>query len=153
MPDPAPAELSSFLKLLALVNMTAKPFGRLYERQFQITLPEWRVMLTLADRPGLTAMEVGEALGLDKMAVSRAVRGLEARGRVERQVRASDARSLELRLTPAGWALYRTIAPAGRERADRLFEVLDAGERRTLDALLDRLVAHARTLPDSTAGD
>ena len=75
---------SAFLKLLVLVNLTARPFGRLYARRYKITLAEWRVMFTVAGRPGAAASEIAEMLGLDKMAVSRAIRALERSGNLKR---------------------------------------------------------------------
>jgi DNA-binding MarR family transcriptional regulator len=150
-PDPraaAPLEPSPFFKLLLLVNLTAKPFGRLYERRFQLSLSEWRVMLTLASRPDLSATEIADALGLDKMAVSRALRGLEKRGRVERGRHPADGRRDSLALTEAGWELYRAIAPAARERENGLLSELDGPDRARLDAMLNKLLAGARKLPD-----
>lgn len=145
---PLALDASTFFKLLQLVNLTAKPFGRLYERRHHLPLTEWRVMLTLATKPEISAVEVADALGLDKMAVSRAVRGLEARGRVARSPDPEDGRRARLALTEEGWALYRTIAPSGREREEALLSGLGPAEREVFDRLLDRLLVQARAIAD-----
>jgi len=141
-------EKSPFFRLLLLVNLTARPFSRLYERRFRITLAEWRVMLALAERPGISASELGELLGLEKMTVSRAVRSLEVHGRLARVPDAQDMRRSTLRLTKAGLELHDLISPAARARAEQLLSALTARERATLDAVLDKLVARARAMPE-----
>jgi DNA-binding MarR family transcriptional regulator len=138
---------SPFLKLLLLVNLTARPFARRYEKQHRLALSEWRVMLVLAESPGLSSAEIAERLGLDKMAVSRAVRGLERRGRLGRRADPRDGRRWALHLSAAGRALFRKIAPSAIDREAALFGILTASERARLDAILDRLVASARRLP------
>jgi DNA-binding MarR family transcriptional regulator len=138
---------SPFLKLLLLVNLTARPFARRYEKQHRLALSEWRVILVLAESPGLSSAEIAERLGLDKMAVSRAVRGLERRGRLGRRVDPRDGRRWALHLSAAGRALFRKIAPSAIVREAALFGVLTAAERARLEAILDRLVASARRLP------
>lgn len=141
-------EKSPFFRLLLLVNLTARPFSRLYERRFRITLAEWRVMLTLANRPGISASELGELLGLEKMAVSRAVRSLEAHGRLARVPDAQDMRRSTLNLTGAGLELHGLISPSGRAREEQLLSALTNRERAALDAILDKLVARARAMPE-----
>jgi DNA-binding MarR family transcriptional regulator len=138
---------SPFFKLLLLVNLTARPFARRYEKQHRLALPEWRVMLVLAESPGLSAVEIAEGLGLDKMTVSRAVRGLERQGRLERRVDPRDGRRWTLHLSTAGRALFRKIAPSAIVREAALFGALTAAERKKFEAILDRLVASARRLP------
>jgi len=138
---------SPFFKLLLLVNLTARPFARRYEKQHRLALPEWRVMLVLAETPGLSSAEIAERLGLDKMAVSRAVRGLERRGRLERRVDPRDGRRWALHLSPAGRALFRKIEPSALVREAALFGVLTAAERARLETILEKLVAGARRLP------
>ncbi len=144
---------STFFKLLLLVNLTARPFARQYERRYQISLPEWRVMFALAARPGVSAARIGEQLGLDKMAVSRAVRALERRGRLQRRPDATDQRRAELRLSDEGLALFNHMAPAGEAREDALLEALSQQERATLGQLLDKLIARARLLQEDVEDD
>ena len=53
-----------------------------YERDFGLSIPQWRVMAVLARNPGLSAAEVAARTAMDKVAVSRAVQGLLAAGRL-----------------------------------------------------------------------
>jgi DNA-binding MarR family transcriptional regulator len=142
---------SAFLKLLVLVNLTARPFGRLYARRHRITLAEWRVMFTLAGCPGAAAADVADTLGLDKMAVSRAIRALERSGHLKRTTDNKDQRRTALSLTPRGVDIFNQIAPGALKREATLFGVLDPLERRAFIATLDKLIAHVRNLPEPTS--
>ena len=143
--DPA---RSPVFRLLLLVNLTARPFARLFARRHQLSLTEWRVLLTLAGEPELTGAEIADALGLDRMAISRAIAALERRGRVSRRADPADARRAPLALTQAGRALYERIVPSARSRERALMAALDPAEQRQLGLLLDKLIAAARGLPD-----
>ena len=72
--------------VLAAIHVVSNRISRAFyadiEARHGITLPEWRVMLTLTRHPGMAAMAVAELWGMDKMAISRAVRRLERSGLV-----------------------------------------------------------------------
>jgi DNA-binding MarR family transcriptional regulator len=155
LPEPLPAGAAGgdgrpFFKLVLLVNLIARPFARLHEREHGIGLAEWRVLRAVAaGAPALsTAGQVGEALGMDKMAVSRAVRALEAKGRLSRAPDPADRRRHALRVTAAGRALVAAIEPSGRAREAALLAALSPAEQAAFAQVLDRLLARARSLPD-----
>ncbi len=138
---------SLFFKLVLIVNLTAGPFSRGPQRTHGLTLTEWRVLRTLALTPGLAAADVAERLGLDKMAISRAVRALETAGRLKRRPLSSDARRATLFLTKHGTALHAAVDPGGRAREAELLSDLSKSERVELARLLNRLIVRARGLP------
>jgi DNA-binding MarR family transcriptional regulator len=137
---------SPFFQLLVLANLTAKPFAERFGRRLRLSLSEWRVLLVTADRPGITAQDLADYIGLDKMSVSRAVRGLAARGRLARKASARDRRRRHLYLTPAGWRVYEEIAASGLARERAVFGALDTRARRAFFAALVRLVVNTRRL-------
>src|SRR5689334_19431489 len=81
---------SLFFQLLVLANLTARPFHERFGRRLRMSLSEWRVLLVVADHPAITAQDLADYIGLDKMSISRAVRGLAARGRLAREASARD---------------------------------------------------------------
>lgn len=137
---------SPFFQLLVLANLTARPFAERFGRRLRMSLSEWRVLLVTADRPGITAQDLADYIGLDKMSVSRAARGLVAKGRLARRASARDRRRLHLHLTPAGWRVYEEIAASGLARERAVFGALPPRERREFFAQLLRLVAGTRRL-------
>jgi len=132
---------SLFLKLVRVVNLTARPFQQRVGRVHQLTLNEWRAMAVLGMQPGLTATQVADATGLDKMAVSRALAGLKRHKRLQRHDDPTDQRRSRLYLTAAGKALYATVSEIGAQREAELFADVEAQELKQLGQTLDKLIA------------
>jgi DNA-binding MarR family transcriptional regulator len=134
-------EDSVFFKLVRVVNLTARPFQQRVGRQHQLTLNEWRTMAVLGTQPGLTATQLCELTGLEKMAVSRALAGLKRHKRLHRHEDPTDLRRSRLYLSSAGKALFETVRVQAREREGELFAGVGAEDLRHLNATLDRLIA------------
>ena len=143
-----PLELETFLpyRLSVLSNTVSGKIARSYEKQFGLSIPEWRVMAVLGRFPLLTAAEVTERTAMDKVQVSRAVARLQDAGRIEQQAVDGDRRARHLFLTAKGMADYHAIVPIARDYERRLASPLTAGERAQLDALLDKLSDAAAAL-------
>lgn len=147
-PPAASLVLENFLpyRLSVLSNRISRAIAARYARAFSLTIPEWRVIAVLGRAPGLTAKEIADATEMDKVAVSRAVARLTAAKRIGARTDPEDARRQLLSLSEAGETLYARIAPIALESERKLLSALDAGERKHLDALIDRLLNAAKTL-------
>jgi DNA-binding MarR family transcriptional regulator len=135
---------SPYYQIWVLTNLTAKPFAALFGARFHLNLTEWRVLLTVADRPGISAQELSDYTGLDKMSVSRVVRRLEEQGRMEREGSESDRRKRHLYLTEQGWSVYDQIAVSAVAREAQIYASLSPAEMKTLHRLLGKLSERAR---------
>ena len=154
MPSPSQAlELENFLpyRLSILAQIVSESLHDLYAEPFGLSVTQWRVMAALGRFAPLTASDVGQRIVMDKVAVSRAVAGLMQRGLIERATDRADRRRASLRLSARGRAMHARIVPLALAYEDRLYKVLSAEERRSFDALTDRLFAHAKGLRDSEA--
>lgn len=140
-------ENSPYYQIWVLTNLTGKPFGTQFGERFDLNLTEWRILLTLADKPDLTAQGLSDYTGLDKMSISRIVRKLESQGRLLRENSESDRRSYSLSLTKKGWAVYQEIASAAIAREADIYAGLSAQELEMLHKLLGKLSARARMDP------
>ncbi|AMM24301.1 MarR family winged helix-turn-helix transcriptional regulator [Variovorax sp. PAMC 28711] len=136
---------SVFFKLVRVVNLTARPFQQRVGRQHQLTLNEWRTLAVLAAEPGITATQVSDLTGLDKMAVSRALTGLKQHKRVQRHDDPTDQRRSRLYLTAAGKALFEVASAEAQAREAELFAGVDTAELARLGATLDKLIAAIET--------
>jgi DNA-binding MarR family transcriptional regulator len=138
---PATLELEHFLpyRLSVLSNRVSGAIARVYSERFDLGVTEWRVMAVLGRYPGLSASEVAQRTAMDKVAVSRAVASLLDSGRLERETHGDDRRRSVLRLSDAGQAIYREVAPMAIDFEQRLLAGMDATERALLFRLLDRL--------------
>lgn len=128
-------------KLVRVVNLTARPFEQRVGRPHQLTLNEWRVMALVGAQPGCNASQVAEHSGLDKMAVSRALAGLQRAKRLQRHEDPTDQRRSRLYLSAAGREVYAVALARAQEREAELFANMTGQEREQLSALLDKLVA------------
>lgn len=89
------------------------------------------------------------ALALSHPAVVRLADRLQARGLVERHRSDRDGRAVALRLTEAGRRAADTALAARAEAVDAALQTLDAGQRRALAPMLERMLGAQTT--DATA--
>src|SRR5512142_2983488 len=94
-------------RLSVLMLRISNAIAQSYERRFDLSVPEWRVMAVLGRFGPLSAMGVGEKTQMDKVRVSRAVARLVSAGRITRRTDATDRRRAVLALTSAGRAIHR----------------------------------------------
>jgi len=136
-------------RLSVLTNRASRAIAALYERRFDLKLPEWRVMAVLGRSPGLTASEVVDRTAMDKVAISRAVARLTQMGRLEAKADRADARRQMLFLSSKGTQIYREIVPLAKKVEAKLLADLSAADLAQLDRLLTVLTEAAGTLPEA----
>jgi DNA-binding MarR family transcriptional regulator len=132
--------------ILSAVHILANLIGGAYSDHLDdigITVPEWRVVLTLARYPGSTATEITDRWAMDKMAISRAIQRQEKANNIERKGNPDDRRSFRLSLTASGDALYEKILPVANKRYQTLVSSLSPRELASLHKSLDKLIADA----------
>lgn len=133
-------------RLSVLSNVVSMSIARAYEREFGLSIPEWRIIAVLARYPDLSAVEVAERTAMDKVAVSRAVQSLLASERLVRSYDQGDRRRSILRLSTAGQAVYTRIAPLALRYEKNLLAALSQSDQRALDRLISRLMERAREM-------
>ncbi len=129
-----------------LANLIDRVFSGQLDGSFGMSVPEWRVLLTLARHPGLTAAEITSRWAMDKMAISRAIQRLEGDGHISRDRNPNDRRSYKLSLTASGEALHRKILPTANKRYREFVSCLTREELANLRGSLEKLIAHAGDL-------
>jgi DNA-binding MarR family transcriptional regulator len=126
-------------RLARLAEQVSLAVAEVYSERFSLTRQEWRVLAALGGRSEIATKEIGPLTTLDKMQVSRAMQGLEARGIVSRKLDPDDRRERIVSLTSAGRALYRRIVPYALEREAKLLSVLTPEEIEVLDRAMRKL--------------
>ena len=141
-------KLEHFLpyRLAVLSNTVSTTVARAYDKRFDVSIPEWRVIAILGRFPGLSAVEVAERTMLDKVAVSRAVTKLIKKGRIDRVFADADKRRSILNLTDEGQKLHDEIATLALDFERDLVEGLSSEELGQLNNLMERLLARARLI-------
>ena len=137
--------------ILSAIHILANLIGGAYSDhldELDITVPEWRVILTLARYPGSPATEITERWAMDKMAISRAIQRQDKVGNIQRQRNPEDRRSFRLSLTETGDALYERILPVANERYQTLVSCLTRRELGSLHKSLDKLIVQAAEMDE-----
>jgi DNA-binding MarR family transcriptional regulator len=125
-----------------LANKLSSGASRLYLKRYDIGIIEWRVMAMLAVEPRISPVRICQIIGLDKGAVSREMRKLEAKGYLTVEEDPESTRRRTLELTPAGYTIHDEIIRTALERERRLLKGLSAEEVETLLGLLVRTTAN-----------
>jgi DNA-binding MarR family transcriptional regulator len=144
-------KLESFIpyRLAVLSARISRAIADLYEQEFDISMPEWRVLAALGENGNVSARTVAANSAMDKVAVSRAVKKLIDRGFVERSFSNDDRRRSELLLSKSGRQVYDKIAPLALSYEHKLLEQLSEKEREQLGNLVSKLEsAQQSLLPD-----
>jgi DNA-binding MarR family transcriptional regulator len=140
--------LEQFLpyRLNVLAGLTSSALAQIYAERFGLSIPAWRVIVTLGQYEVRTARDMAPDGVMHKSTVSRAVAALEKRGLVVRRPNLDDRREEWLALTPEGRAIYEAVAPEALAVEQRLLSVLTAEEQKTFAVLIDKLTRQARLL-------
>ena len=120
--------------------------AKAYEKQFGISIPEWRVIAILGRFPGLSAVEVADRTMMDKVAVSRAVSKLIETGRIDREFADADRRRSILNLSDEGRRVHNEVAPLALAFERELLNGIDAGDLGVFDTVINELLEKARRL-------
>lgn len=99
-----------------------------------------------------TLNAIAAELYLEKSTASRVVKGLEAKGYLERSRNPADGRSVLLDLTPAGRELRGRIEADLLEEEKDVLEDFDSEVRRAMTDLIGRLTRAAAARVDTSGG-
>ncbi len=139
--------LENFLpyRLSYLTNIISHQLAQLYTTQFDITPHEWKILAILNRYPNISAADAGERTAMDKVAVSRAVKGLSEKSLLHKIFSREDKRRSVLNLTGQGTDLFHKIAPLVTDYENALLAILTKQEQEQLSQLLDKLTHHVTT--------
>lgn len=133
-------------KLSVVANRVSQSVGKLFEAEFNIQIPEWRILMALYAYGNLVFNEVVDRTSMDKARVSRAQRRLADLGMIVTATDPTDKRKLILTLTATGKKICTDIVPRAAERETWFLAVLDHREHRQLDVILDKLMRRSLEL-------
>lgn len=136
-----PFDLDAYLpyRFTVLAGQMSTELARRYREDFDISIPEWRVLVNVGYTQGLSIRDIEKRVSLERSKVSRAATRLEQRKLLTKQTDAKDKRLLKLRLTPKGVTLLSQLVPIAKAYQDELFARLGHDNALALTAALDRL--------------
>lgn len=134
-------------RITRLSNALRTNLTKRYLADFDLSLPEWRLLALTARFAPLRFSEVTSRSSMDKGQVSRTLRVMEKRGLTKlKTIRQRGSRGTEalaapvlVSITAKGRALYKAVLPVARKRQAELLLTLSETERRALYSTLDKL--------------
>lgn len=128
-----------------VANFYVGPLIAKMEKSFKLTRPEWIVLFCLTQQPRLNAQQISTVSGRAKTSIAGAVKLLQKKKLITRKTDIADSRRRVLHLTDAGRGLYKSIIGNFIAREADMLVSLDAGERRTLVRLFDKIIKGDRS--------
>jgi DNA-binding MarR family transcriptional regulator len=132
------AESTSAACISTRVRQLSRIITRVYDdamRPLGITASQFTLLTQLAQQDGITAVEIGHTLDIEKSTLSRNLKRLLALGHITMDPPAG-RRGRGLHLTPKGQSVIQQGFPVWREAQSRTIRVLGPESRNTLDGLL-----------------
>ena len=144
-------DLDKFLpyRLSLISNIISQGISDTYQKPFNLSVHEWRVVAVLGRHPYSTATDIIGYTAMDKVTISRAVKRLIEKGLVERESKDIDRRCMLINLTDKGRAIHAQVVPRVTQYEQQLFDQLSVQERQQLDRLLSKLMGIAAELNES----
>ena len=141
-------KLQAFLPYVLnnLAERVSAGLSGIYVDEYQLSIPEWRVIANLAEHSTLNARQIVAFTTMEKSKVTRAVANLSERGLITQERAEGDNRAKDLTLTDEGLALYRSIVPRLLDWERELLTEMTSGEYRDLIYLLGKLDARLKSL-------
>jgi DNA-binding MarR family transcriptional regulator len=126
--------------LIRLVQL--KFFEGFYEvfAELGLSPASYAILMLVRDNPGVPPSSVAALLRLQLPNLTKILNELDAAGLVKRNRSKSDGRAVEIVLTPKGQRLMKEAVALTEPYNRRMLAPLDASERTTLIALLNRLM-------------
>ncbi|NRG16279.1 winged helix-turn-helix transcriptional regulator [Rhizobiales bacterium] len=123
------------------------PLYNWVERTYGLSRPEYVVIYSLGLKDGALARDIASSSGFPQNTLSRAIQKLVGLGMIERTADDADRRCNVLRLTKEGRALFEQSLPRFVDFEQMMLEALDEDERKTLSALMAKLVVASTGWP------
>lgn len=139
-------------RLSVASNKVSALIARAYEAQFGLTVPQWRLLAVLSERPGQTQQALVAQTAMDKVTISRAAQALLERGLVARSPDPDDRRARKLALTRTGRRIVADVTPVALAFERALIDAIGDAEAERLEAALRQVEARAEALAGQEPG-
>jgi DNA-binding MarR family transcriptional regulator len=136
--------------ILNLGTIIARTSTLTFKRLAGLSQYEWRLLANIASRPGIAFMEVVGHVDSDKAQVSRALDGMVSNGLLDRSG-GKGRQAVRFALTEEGHRRHAIMRDDAVRRNALIVEDLKPGQRRRLQAYVDRLIENAVAMGDHRA--
>jgi len=136
--------------LLRLASVAKSSVAREYLDPAGLSVPEWRLLATVANFSPLPFSDITAMTTMDKGQVSRTLRSAQGKGLVATELVPNDKRGageasassisrVLVSITPSGRALYEKVMPVAQRYQAGLIALMNTDERRVMLNVLQRV--------------
>jgi DNA-binding MarR family transcriptional regulator len=125
-----------------LANRLTMSGSTVYRQLLGVGATEMRVIVIVAAQPNISGIRIGKITGLDKAAVSRALKSLESLGLIKVTADTSHVRRQSISLTRLGRLLHTDGMVISLERERRLLKGFGRQQHSELIRLLNLMIAN-----------
>lgn len=135
------AQEPSLATIRALVRtyQAFSSYSETFVRQYDLTPAQFDVVATLGNTNGMSMGDIGDKTLITKGTLTGVIDRLEKKGLVIREVPPENRRSVVVKLTAEGVALFEQVFPAHIDDIKKHLELLEPSEMELLRVLLNRL--------------
>jgi MarR family 2-MHQ and catechol resistance regulon transcriptional repressor len=133
-----------YLKSIRLLAECLQGFERLsadHVRAYGLTHPQFDIIATLGNTPGMTYKELGQKTLITKGTLTGVIDRLEQKGLVERERNTDDKRSYSVRLTAGGERVFNDVFPRITAHGKQIFSAFSDSDFAALEQTLAGLKA------------
>ena len=144
-------------RLSELLGISGSLVTRICENEYGITREEWQFVAMLAELNAMSPSDLAARTTVDRSQASKTLRGLMAKGLVERQSVPGDGRRALVLLSQAGLNLFAQLFPRVVQVHHEVLQDLEPAQRQALAHSLSVMQARALAVaqehkPDGAAG-
>ena len=136
-------------RILLLARMLERETQQLLMEQFGLSLAEWRLLAIACAMGPCSASDIGDAGGIDRAEISRALRKLEPKGLLVREADPNHGKRLIISVTSVGAELHVRVVAARRQRFHELLRDIPPEDRKVLDGTVTTM---AKAIADGPTG-
>ncbi len=127
-------------RLMRLNNLMQSHFNTNIEKQFDVSLGEFRLIMTLGRMVKAASHEIAMSTGISTMNISRAVASMTKRGYISLEVDQDNKRRKILKLTDAGLKKFNTLDKISEGVAKYMMEDFEPQEVETFSRMVAQLI-------------
>jgi DNA-binding MarR family transcriptional regulator len=126
-------------RLLLVSKMIDRETASSLQKEFALSLPEWRILAFVCGLGAASASEIGRSAEIDRAEISRAVAKLEDKQLIRREGDESNRKRLVISPTEAGVELFASVRERRREYSRDVLKGLSEEECETLSRALENI--------------
>jgi DNA-binding MarR family transcriptional regulator len=126
-------------QLSLLAGRSSEYIAKIHRQEYDLSKFEWRIVATIGQHAQMSAKDICQFTGLEKMQTSRAIKKLVSRGLLHQQTCDRDRRAVLIQLSAKGLQMYTEIMPLVKQQEQRMLAGLSGYERKQLMLLTQKL--------------